>query len=68
VTFLKLPATAAIREEMMLKRVYQDIVLPISTLEEAIDKVTKNKHKKKHDASFAFQRVAVLASCALRQR
>jgi len=44
VTFLKLPATAAIREEMMLKRVYQDIVLPISTLEEAIDKASDLFH------------------------
>lgn len=38
VSFLKLPATNAIKEEMMLQRVYQDIVLPLSTLEEAISK------------------------------
>jgi delta24-sterol reductase len=38
VTFLKLPATPAIREEMMTKRVYQDITLPLRTLEEAITK------------------------------
>eukprot|EP00756_Hemistasia_phaeocysticola_P006173 Hpha_TRINITY_DN13710_c0_g1::TRINITY_DN13710_c0_g1_i3::g.142308::m.142308/K09828/DHCR24, DWF1; Delta24-sterol reductase len=38
VTFLKLPATPAIKREMMFGRVYQDIVLPIRTLEEAIPK------------------------------
>jgi delta24-sterol reductase len=38
VTFLKLPATPEIRKEMMTKRVYQDITLPLSTLEEAISK------------------------------
>jgi len=38
VTFLKLPATPAIRKEMMTQRVYQDIVLPLETLEEAISK------------------------------
>ncbi len=36
VTFLKLPATPEIRREMMVKRVYQDIVLPLHTLERAI--------------------------------
>eukprot|EP00516_Mucochytrium_quahogii_P005123 CAMPEP_0203760398 /NCGR_PEP_ID=MMETSP0098-20131031/13695_1 /ASSEMBLY_ACC=CAM_ASM_000208 /TAXON_ID=96639 /ORGANISM=" , Strain NY0313808BC1" /LENGTH=541 /DNA_ID=CAMNT_0050653933 /DNA_START=421 /DNA_END=2046 /DNA_ORIENTATION=- len=36
VTFLKLPATPAIRREMMLERVYQDIVLPMNVLEESI--------------------------------
>ena len=36
VTFLKLPATPAIRKEMMLSRVYQDITLPISSMEKAI--------------------------------
>jgi len=36
VTFLKLPATPAIKHEMMLQRVYQDIVLPIGSLEKAI--------------------------------
>merc|ERR1712166_1049519 len=36
VTFLKMPATPEIRKEMMIKRVYQDIVLPLHTLEEAI--------------------------------
>eukprot|EP00924_Labyrinthula_sp_SR-Ha-C_P013583 augustus_masked-scaffold_5-processed-gene-7.48-mRNA-1 protein AED:0.41 eAED:0.43 QI:0/-1/0/1/-1/1/1/0/488 len=38
VTFLKLPATKEIKKEMMTERVYQDIVLPIHTLEEAITK------------------------------
>ena len=37
VTFLKLPATPEIRKEMMVQRVYQDIVLPLHTLEEAIE-------------------------------
>jgi len=36
VTFLKLPATPKIRHEMMLQRVYQDIVLPISALEDSV--------------------------------
>jgi delta24-sterol reductase len=36
VTFLKLPATPEIRREMMVERVYQDIVLPLRTLEDAI--------------------------------
>jgi len=36
VTFLKLPATPKIRHEMMLERVYQDIVLPIGVLEESV--------------------------------
>eukprot|EP00949_MAST-11_sp_MAST-11-sp1_P004950 g4950.t1 len=36
VTFLKLPATPEIRKEMMVERVYQDIVLPLHTLEDAI--------------------------------
>ena len=36
VTFLKLPATPRIRREMMCERIYQDIVLPLRTLEEAI--------------------------------
>lgn len=38
VTFLKLPATPAIKHEMMLHRVYQDIVLPIRSLETATKK------------------------------
>merc|ERR1712216_262393 len=38
VTFLKLPATPKIKHEMMFGRVYQDIVLPLSTLEEQIEK------------------------------
>lgn len=38
VTFLKLPATPKIKHEMMNHRVYQDIVLPIRTLEVAIKK------------------------------
>ena len=38
VTFLKLPTTPEIRKEMMVERVYQDIVLPIKCLEESIDK------------------------------
>ena len=37
VTFLKLPATTRIRREMMCERVYQDIVLPLRTLEDAIN-------------------------------
>eukprot|EP00946_MAST-07B_sp_MAST-7B-sp1_P001884 g1884.t1 len=37
VTFLKLPATPEIRKEMMVERVYQDIVLPLHTLESAIE-------------------------------
>ena len=37
VTFLKLPATPRIRREMMCERVYQDIVLPLRTMEEAIN-------------------------------
>jgi hypothetical protein len=37
VTFLKMPATPKIKKEMMIERVYQDIVLPLSTLEEAIE-------------------------------
>ena len=37
VTFLKLPATQRIRREMMCERVYQDIVLPLRTLEDAIN-------------------------------
>jgi delta24-sterol reductase len=40
VTFLKLPATQAIRKEMMMQRVYQDIVLPLNALEDAINKAT----------------------------
>lgn len=36
VTFLKLPATKKIKEEMMMHRVYQDIVLPLKCLEESI--------------------------------
>jgi len=38
VTFLKLPATPKIKHEMMNHRVYQDIVLPIRTIEEATDR------------------------------
>eukprot|EP00041_Stephanoeca_diplocostata_P018454 m.386586 g.386586 ORF g.386586 m.386586 type:complete len:361 (+) comp21018_c1_seq2:178-1260(+) len=38
VTFLKLPATKNIRWEMMNERVYQDIVLPLHTLETAISR------------------------------
>ncbi|KAK3252247.1 delta(24)-sterol reductase [Cymbomonas tetramitiformis] len=41
VTFLKLPATPEIRVEMMCQRVYQDIVLPLRTLPEAINKASK---------------------------
>jgi len=38
VTFLKLPAfTAKLREEMRSQRVYQDIVLPMKCLPEAVD-------------------------------
>ena len=36
VQFLKMPATPAIRKEMQAQRVYQDIVLPIDCMEEAI--------------------------------
>jgi len=36
VTFLKAPATAAIKKEMMFERVYQDIVLPLESMEEAV--------------------------------
>ena len=38
VTFLKLPTTPQLKEEMAYRRVYQDIVLPIRTIEEAVDK------------------------------
>ena len=38
VTFLKLPTTPTLREEMAYRRVYQDIVLPIRTIEEAVDR------------------------------
>ena len=38
VTFLKLPTTPELRNEMAYRRVYQDIVLPIRTMEEAVDK------------------------------
>jgi len=38
VTFLKLPTTPHLKEEMAYRRVYQDIVLPIRTIEEAVDK------------------------------
>ena len=38
VQFLKMPATPTIRKEMMTQRVYQDIVLPIGTMEEAVAK------------------------------
>jgi delta24-sterol reductase len=38
VTFLKLPATPAIKHEMMNHRVYQDIVLPVRTIEPAIER------------------------------
>ena len=38
VTILKLPATESIREEMMCRRVYQDVVLPVSEMEDSIDK------------------------------
>eukprot|EP00929_Paragymnodinium_shiwhaense_P054783 TRINITY_DN27457_c0_g1_i2.p1 TRINITY_DN27457_c0_g1~~TRINITY_DN27457_c0_g1_i2.p1 ORF type:complete len:562 (-),score=104.65 TRINITY_DN27457_c0_g1_i2:1003-2688(-) len=38
VTFLKIPCTPKIKHEMMFGRVYQDIVLPIRTLEEQIKK------------------------------
>ncbi len=41
VTFLKLPATPRIKHEMMFERVYQDIVLPIRTLELAVEKAGK---------------------------
>jgi len=37
VTFLKMPATPQIKKEMMVQRVYQDIVLPLHTLETAIE-------------------------------
>jgi len=37
VTFLKMPATPEIKKEMMIQRVYQDIVLPLHTLEQAIE-------------------------------
>ena len=41
VTFLKLPTTPDLKEEMAYRRVYQDIVLPIRTIEEAVDKAGK---------------------------
>jgi delta24-sterol reductase len=37
VQFLKMFATSRIRHEMKAERVYQDIVLPLSALEDAID-------------------------------
>eukprot|EP00939_MAST-03C_sp_MAST-3C-sp1_P004531 g4531.t1 len=40
VTFLKLPTTPALKEEMAYRRVYQDIVLPIRTIEEAVNKAS----------------------------
>jgi len=38
VTFLKLPATPEIKHEMMNHRVYQDIVLPVRTIEAGIER------------------------------